>query len=160
MEFIVQAFQQDSPLVIDLSTAILQLSENGELQRIHDKWLTQNECSVQAKQVGESRLSLESFWGLFLICGISCFIALIVFFCRVYGQYNRYSGDMEQQDIEEAEPATTRPSRRILATNSFKDLIDFVDKKEVEIKEILRRKNSDLKSQLSQVSDGQYDSPP
>ncbi|XP_022885901.1 glutamate receptor 3.5-like isoform X2 [Olea europaea var. sylvestris] len=44
------AFQQDSPLVIDLSTAILQLSENGELQRIHDKWLTQNECSVQAKQ--------------------------------------------------------------------------------------------------------------
>ncbi|CAI9754449.1 unnamed protein product [Fraxinus pennsylvanica] len=154
------AFQRESPLVIDLSTAILQLSENGELQRIHDKWLMRNECSVQAKQVDESRLSLESFWGLFLICGIACFIALIVFFFRVYGQYNRYNGDIEQQDIEEAEPATTRPSRRILATTSFKDLIDFVDKKEVEVKEILRRKNSDLKRQPSQVSDGQNESLP
>ncbi|RYR78988.1 hypothetical protein Ahy_A01g003846 [Arachis hypogaea] len=32
----------DSPLAIDVSTAILKLSENGDLQRIHDKWLTRS----------------------------------------------------------------------------------------------------------------------
>ncbi|KAK2657656.1 hypothetical protein Ddye_010708 [Dipteronia dyeriana] len=41
----------DSPLAIDMSVAILQLSENGDLQRIHDKRLTRSACSSQgAKQ--------------------------------------------------------------------------------------------------------------
>ncbi|KAL1370655.1 hypothetical protein AAHE18_01G076600 [Arachis hypogaea] len=35
-------FLRDSPLAIDVSTAILKLSENGDLQRIHDKWLTRS----------------------------------------------------------------------------------------------------------------------
>ncbi|KAH1043846.1 hypothetical protein GYH30_025595 [Glycine max] len=36
-----QAFPRDSPLAIEMFTAILKLSENGDdLQRIHDKWLT------------------------------------------------------------------------------------------------------------------------
>ncbi|KAE8680966.1 hypothetical protein F3Y22_tig00111356pilonHSYRG00021 [Hibiscus syriacus] len=44
------AFQRDSPLAVDLSTAILRLSENGELQKIHDKWLINSECSIQINQ--------------------------------------------------------------------------------------------------------------
>jgi ionotropic glutamate receptor len=36
------AFPRDSPLAVDLSTAILQLSESGDLQRIHDKWMTKH----------------------------------------------------------------------------------------------------------------------
>nr|6R85_A Chain A, Glutamate receptor 3.3,Glutamate receptor 3.3 [Arabidopsis thaliana]6R85_B Chain B, Glutamate receptor 3.3,Glutamate receptor 3.3 [Arabidopsis thaliana]6R88_A Chain A, Glutamate receptor 3.3,Glutamate receptor 3.3 [Arabidopsis thaliana]6R88_B Chain B, Glutamate receptor 3.3,Glutamate receptor 3.3 [Arabidopsis thaliana]6R88_C Chain C, Glutamate receptor 3.3,Glutamate receptor 3.3 [Arabidopsis thaliana]6R88_D Chain D, Glutamate receptor 3.3,Glutamate receptor 3.3 [Arabidopsis thalian len=39
------AFPRDSPLAIDLSTAILELAENGDLQRIHDKWLMKNACT-------------------------------------------------------------------------------------------------------------------
>ncbi|KAL7250279.1 hypothetical protein ACSBR1_012309 [Camellia fascicularis] len=31
--------KRDSPLVVDLSTAILRLLENGDLQRIHDRWI-------------------------------------------------------------------------------------------------------------------------
>ncbi|KAI3465635.1 hypothetical protein Pfo_022298 [Paulownia fortunei] len=147
------AFQRDSPLAVDLSTSILELSENGELQRIHDKWLSQDACSVQTNPIDESRLSLKSFWGLFLVCGIACFVALIVFFWRVCWQYSRYSADGEQHNVEEAEPA--RPSRRTLCTPSFKDLIDFVDKKEAEIMEMLRRKSRDSKRHPSQVSDRQ-----
>ncbi|KAD7479147.1 hypothetical protein E3N88_02283 [Mikania micrantha] len=41
------AFPRDSPLATDMSTAILKLSENGELQRIHDKWLMRSACSSQ-----------------------------------------------------------------------------------------------------------------
>ncbi|CAK9183818.1 unnamed protein product [Ilex paraguariensis] len=152
------AFQRDSPLAVDLSTAILQLSENGDLQRIHDKWLSRKACSAQVNQVDDNRLSLKSFWGLFLICGIACFVSLVYFFYRVCMQYRRYSPDGEVQDVEE--PESARSSRRTNRNPSFKDLIVFVDKKEAEIKEILRRKSNDTKRQAGQSSDGQSSSPP
>ncbi|CAL5391257.1 unnamed protein product [Camellia sinensis] len=46
----------DSPLVVDLSTAILRLLENSELQRIHDRWILLNRCFAQANQVDENIL--------------------------------------------------------------------------------------------------------
>ncbi|XP_002524179.2 glutamate receptor 3.4 isoform X2 [Ricinus communis] len=153
------AFQRDSPLAIDLSTAILQLSENGDLQKIHNKWLTRTECSMQIGQVDADRLSLSSFWGLFLICGLACCIALTLFFCRVFGQFRRFSPEeVEEREVEEIEPA--RP-RRSLRSTSFKDLLDFVDKKEAEIKEMLKRKSSDNKRQASPspTTDEQASSP-
>ncbi|KAL3848974.1 hypothetical protein ACJIZ3_010856 [Penstemon smallii] len=146
------AFQRDSPLAIDLSTSILQLSENGELQRIYDKWLNQNACSKsnQTSPVFASRLSLSSFWGLFLICSVACSLALTVFFCRVCWLYSRYNAEVDEGDIEHAE--TPRPSKRSLrATKNFKV---FVDKKEDEIIEKIRSKSGDSKMQHYQVSDG------
>lgn len=103
---------------------------------------------------GGSRLSLKSFWGLFLICGIACFLALIFFFCRVCGQFRRFgSEDEESIETEEIGHDTSTSGRRPLRSTSFKDLIDFIDRKEAEIKEILKRKNSDNK-RPSQSSDG------
>ncbi|XP_009794414.1 glutamate receptor 3.4 isoform X1 [Nicotiana tabacum] len=151
------AFQRDSPLAVDLSTAILQLSENGELQRIHDKWLSNNGCSSQNNQVDDTRLSLKSFWGLYVICGAACAIALIVFFCRVYCQFLRYAPETEEPEI--SEPESARSSRRSLRSRSFKDLIEVFDKRETELKEILKRKNSDNKKQISHSSDMQPNSP-
>uniref|UniRef100_A0A2P2JPH6 Glutamate receptor n=1 Tax=Rhizophora mucronata TaxID=61149 RepID=A0A2P2JPH6_RHIMU len=152
------AFQRDSPLAVDLSTAILQLSENGDLQKIHDKWLTHNECSMGIGQVDESRLSLKSFWGLFLICGIACIIALIIFFCRVIFQYRRFNPDaVEEAEVEEIESARSRQS--LHTTRSFKDWIGFIDRKEAEIKEMLKRKSSSNKGQASPSTDGQAHSP-
>ncbi|PHU12202.1 Glutamate receptor 3.5 [Capsicum chinense] len=151
------AFQRDSPLSVDLSTAILQLSENGDLQRIHDKWLSNNGCSSQNNQADDTQLSLKSFWGLFLICAVACFLALVAFFCRVYCQFRRYDPEPEEQDI--SEPESVRPSRRSLGSLSFKDLIDFVDRRESEIKEILKRKSIDSKRHQGQSPDGQPSSP-
>ncbi|KAL0444114.1 UNVERIFIED_CONTAM: Glutamate receptor 3.4 [Sesamum latifolium] len=137
------AFQRDSPLAEDLSTAILQLSENGELQRIHNKWLTRVDCFAEANPIDENRLSLKSFWGLFLICGISCFSALAVFFCRVCKQYNRYSSGGEQRDVEEAEPA--RPTTCTYCSPSCRDLLKFVDKTEAEMKEMWTKSRESMR---------------
>lgn len=141
-----QVFQRDSPLALDLSTAIVQLSESGELQRLHEKWLSQRECSTNL--ASDNRLSLERFWGLFLICGIACFIALTVFFWRLCTQYYRYNTEGEQQNVEETESSSSG-WRASLASN-FKALIDFVDKKEAEIKEILRTKKGESERRTSQ----------
>ncbi|XP_071691873.1 glutamate receptor 3.5-like [Rutidosis leptorrhynchoides] len=137
------AFQRDSPLAVDLSTAILQLSENGDLQRLHDKWLSAASCSSsQTNDVQENSLSLNNFWGLFLICGIACLISLSIFFCRMLCQYLRFNpGEEEHHEIVEPDSAT-RSNRRPLRSISFKDLIDFYDKKEAEIKEMLKRNRS------------------
>ncbi|KAL6956390.1 hypothetical protein U1Q18_047604 [Sarracenia purpurea var. burkii] len=148
------AFQRDSPLAVDLSTAILQLSENGDLQRIHDKWLSLNGCFAKSNQVDATRLSLTSFWGLFLICGIASFLALTIFFCRVCLQYRRYNLEGEEQEVEDLEPSRRR---RTMSSTSFKN---FIDKKEAEIKEVLKRKSSgDSKRHASQSSDGHPSSP-
>ncbi|KAL5865164.1 hypothetical protein ACOSQ3_002678 [Xanthoceras sorbifolium] len=152
------AFQRDSPLAVDLSTAILQLSENGDLQKIHNKWLTYNGCSIQLGQdEGSGRLSLTSFWGLFLICGLACFIALTIFCFRICCQYRRFTPEGEE-NVEVEEIETTR-TRRPLRSTSLKDLIDFVDRREAEIKQILKQRNGDNKQQASRSSDGQASSP-
>ncbi|KAG8632218.1 hypothetical protein MANES_18G003400v8 [Manihot esculenta] len=80
------AFPRDSPLAIDMSTAILALSENGDLQRIHDKWLMHSGCSSDSTELESDRLQLKSFSGLFLICGLACFLALFIYFLQIIRQ--------------------------------------------------------------------------
>jgi len=86
-----QGFPRESPLSIDMSTAILKLSENGDLQRIHDKWLTRSACSSEGAKQGIDRLELKSFWGLFLLSGIACFIALLCYVARMAYRFSRHS---------------------------------------------------------------------
>lgn len=137
-----------------MSTAILQLSEKGELQKIHDKWLPKDDCAIQDNQIDDNRLSLKSFWGLFLICGVACFIALLLFSCRVCSQYRRYTPEARQQEI----PSTPEPGPS--NSCSLQGLIKFVDQKEAEIKEILKKKaTSESKPQLTQSSDVQESVP-
>lgn len=140
-----------------MSTAILQLSENGDLQKIHDKWLLKHDCSTQG-DVDSNELSLSSFWGLFLICGIACVLALIAFSIKVFCQYTKFSPPEPEHDEEEiSSPNRPKVKRLFRSTTSFRDLIYFVDKKEKEIKEILRQKSK--KRRRSMSSDGQSSSP-
>eukprot|EP00268_Persea_americana_P047357 TRINITY_DN4929_c2_g1_i1.p1 TRINITY_DN4929_c2_g1~~TRINITY_DN4929_c2_g1_i1.p1 ORF type:complete len:952 (-),score=187.96 TRINITY_DN4929_c2_g1_i1:109-2964(-) len=140
------AFQRDSPLAVDLSTAILSLSESRDLERIHNKWLSRKGCSTQANEVDVSRLSLESFWGLFLICGVASFLAFFIFFMRVMCQYCKYGAP---ENVERDE--SYRGSRRLLHATSFKEFVGFVDKKEAEVKS-MKRKPSDKQDDVSQSS--------
>ena len=121
-----------------MSTAILTLSENGDLQRIHDKWLNPGTCASQSTDgVGTDRLNLGSFWGLFLICGLACLVALVIFFLRIFCQYNRYSNQVEAQ-FPEPQQILNRPAR----LTTIKSLISFVDKKEEEVKNALKKRPS------------------
>ncbi|KAF9618767.1 hypothetical protein IFM89_002462 [Coptis chinensis] len=112
------AFPRDSPLAVDLSTAILTLSENGDLQRIHDKWLTRKACTKDT-EIASDRLHLRSFWGLFLICGVACFLALLVYFISTVKQFRRFSP-------VESEPSSHGSSR----SRRLQTFLSFVDDKE------------------------------
>jgi ionotropic glutamate receptor len=75
-----------------MSTAILKLSESGELQKIHDKWLARKACSIEEAKQDIDRLPLKSFWGLFLLCGSACVVALLLYLVQMVHQYMRLSG--------------------------------------------------------------------
>ncbi|KAH8508120.1 hypothetical protein H0E87_010306 [Populus deltoides] len=66
------AFPRDSPLAVDMSAAILKLSEGGELQRIHDKWLQRSACSSEA-----------------------CLLALLLYLIKILWKFSNYSEDTE-----------------------------------------------------------------
>jgi ionotropic glutamate receptor len=163
-----QAFQRDSPLAADLSTAILQLSESGQLQRIHDEWFTRPSCASDDSEVGATRLGLGSFWGLFLVVALICLFALLVFFIRICWQYSKYSNSEAAGEPSAADAAASvaaaaaaadaaerqrRPSR----LGSFKELMQFVDKKEEEVRRTMKRRSSEKDNQAAA---GSSDAPP
>ncbi|KAL8027330.1 hypothetical protein ABFS82_14G085700 [Erythranthe guttata] len=128
------AFPRDSPLAMDMSTAILALSENGELEKIHDKWLKTSDCG-QTSSKDSDQLQLKSFWGLFLMCGIACFLALLVYFCLMLRKFTRHFPQQSEND-----PSIKRGSKSI----RIKRFLSFVDEKEEELKNKLKRKHIDV----------------
>ncbi|XP_074379259.1 glutamate receptor 3.2-like [Apium graveolens] len=118
------AFPRDSPLAVDMSTALLTLSENGELQKIHDKWLKRKFCSLQNSEEDSDQLQLRSFWGLFLVCGVACFVALAIYFCltlRGFKHFSRHSLESYNGDQPSSSIRATTTSERIKRFLSYAD---------------------------------------
>ncbi|KAL0422193.1 UNVERIFIED_CONTAM: Glutamate receptor 3.2 [Sesamum latifolium] len=128
------AFPRDSPLAMDMSTAILTLSENGELQKIHDKWLNTRACGP-ASSVDSEQLNLKSFWGLFLICGIVCLIALLLYFCSIIQKFKQYFRQQPQPSLQS--------SSRSIRIQRF---LSFADEKEGESRSRSKRKHMESMS--------------
>ncbi|KAL5570002.1 hypothetical protein UlMin_026577 [Ulmus minor] len=73
-------FPKGSPLVQDVSRAILYVTEGDIMKKIENKWFgTQTNCIERLNtQVSSNSLGLESFWGLFLITALSSLFALLI----------------------------------------------------------------------------------
>lgn len=127
-------FQKGSLLTEDITNAILQLSGNGQLRRIHDKWLKlDGKCSPPSDD-SYYRLSLDGFWGLFVICGLTCFVTLVVFFTRLVYQYRRFAET--EQSFHNSNAGTPRELQTLppyTQAKSLKKLLSFVDRKEADI---------------------------
>ena len=113
-------------------------------------------------EVGATRLGLGSFWGLFLVCALICLLALLVFFIRVCWQYSKYSnseaaGEPSAADADAAAAAAdaAERQRRPSRLGSFKELIQFVDKKEEEVRRTMKRRSSEKDNQTAGSSDVQ-----
>ncbi|GKV30218.1 hypothetical protein SLEP1_g39057 [Rubroshorea leprosula] len=122
------AFPKDSPLAVDMSTAILKLSENGDLQRIHDKWLLRRACSSQGAKTEVDRLPLKSFWGLFVICALACLIALLLHFLKMVRQFSKHY------------PEEPQYSSRSSPTARLQTFFSFFDEKEDDVRSRSKRR--------------------
>ncbi|KAJ9702843.1 hypothetical protein PVL29_004542 [Vitis rotundifolia] len=74
------AFPIGSPLVPDVSRAILIVTESNEMVKIEKKWFREKtSCSDDnGSSLSSNNISLDSFWGLFLIAGVTSSLALII----------------------------------------------------------------------------------
>ncbi|CAI0434809.1 unnamed protein product [Linum tenue] len=136
------AFPRDSPLAVDISTAILELSENGDLQRIHDKWLAGSSCSSETSEIESDRLHLKSFIGLFLICGVACFVALVIYFVQVIRKLYRSEPN---EAIESGQGSSSR-------SRSIHRLLSIMDEKKDTSKKGRGSKRRKLETSLSDSS--------
>jgi ionotropic glutamate receptor len=75
-----QAFPKGSPLVPDVSRAVLNMTEGDKMKEIENDWFgKRSNCPDSSTSVTSNSLSLKSFWGLFLIAGVASLLALIIF---------------------------------------------------------------------------------
>ncbi|KAG8364026.1 hypothetical protein BUALT_Bualt19G0083400 [Buddleja alternifolia] len=123
------AFPKDFPLAMDMSTAILTLSENGELQRIRNKWLNTRTCG-QSSSEDPNQLQLKNFWGLFLVGGFACSIALLVYFSSIVHKFKQYIP-------QESEPSNRNGSKSL----RIQRFLSFVNEKEEASKNKWKRKH-------------------
>ncbi|XP_024024886.1 glutamate receptor 2.8 [Morus notabilis] len=73
-------FPKGSPLVADVSRAILTVTEEKIMKNIENKWFEkQTSCPDPNTQVSSNSLGLESFWGLFLIVGTASLSSLVAY---------------------------------------------------------------------------------
>ncbi|OMO89096.1 Ionotropic glutamate receptor [Corchorus olitorius] len=74
------AFPRGSPLVADVSRAILNVTQGEKMKQIEDAWFQKgSSCPDPNTLISSNNLGVESFWGLFLIAGVASISALIIF---------------------------------------------------------------------------------
>ncbi|XP_054813511.1 glutamate receptor 2.7-like [Prosopis cineraria] len=72
-------FPKGSPLVAEISRAILNVTQGYKMKAIENAWFKEKSCYGSDASVSSNSLGLESFWGLFLIVGVASGLALIFF---------------------------------------------------------------------------------
>ncbi|KAH7294358.1 hypothetical protein KP509_28G068100 [Ceratopteris richardii] len=83
------AFPKNSQLTSDMSEAILRMSENGELQKIHNLWFNSPEDKANDSHVNSSQLDFKPFSGLFMISGLVSLFCLLVHITRLLKEFIR-----------------------------------------------------------------------
>ncbi|KAL5853036.1 hypothetical protein ACOSQ3_008154 [Xanthoceras sorbifolium] len=118
------AFPLHSPLVPAVSRAILNVTESDKMKKIEDAYFKRHaSCPDQSTLASSDSLGLNSFWGLFLIAGITAILALIIFMAMfVYEHW---------QVLKKSDPRTSLWTRirvllrifisRDLSAHTFKD---------------------------------------
>ncbi|XP_057432782.1 glutamate receptor 2.7-like [Lotus japonicus] len=73
-------FPKGSPLVADISRAILNVTQGDKMKTIDNAWFKKSTCLDSTTEISSVySLGLESFWGLFLVAGIASLLALLIF---------------------------------------------------------------------------------
>ncbi|KAK0572337.1 hypothetical protein LWI29_030085 [Acer saccharum] len=125
-------FPLHSPLVPDVSRAILNVTESEKMKEIEDAYFKKHaSCPDSSTLVSSNSLGLNSFWGLFLIAGIAAILALIIFMAIFVYEHRNV--------LKKSDPRTSTWTRirvlsrifisRDLSSHTFKDKsgIDVTD---------------------------------
>ncbi|XP_057796661.1 glutamate receptor 3.7 [Salvia miltiorrhiza] len=134
------AFQKNSPLAVDVSTAILKLTESGQLEKINKKWFCKSGCpGEQGKKPEPNELHLNSFLVLYALTGIAAAAAFSVFLVRAVRQYIDYKRRQVQRDPSSLAISS---SSDFVFSRAIHNFLQFVDEKEEAIKRFFAQENA------------------
>lgn len=116
------------------------------MQQIQAKWLNSTACADSGAKVDSNRLSMDSFWGLYLITGSVSVIALVIFVSMLLYEYMRDPNVMDKDNSEMGDPSTGKSLKR-----AMKSFMVYIDQKEGSTSSPNRR--------VSEMSPNQSNSP-
>ncbi|XP_057833449.2 glutamate receptor 3.3 [Cryptomeria japonica] len=129
-------FPKGSPLVSDISKAILNLSESKDMQEIRKRWLhsSESKCSLESGGVESNKLSLKNFWGIFLLTGCVSFLTLVYYLCRLIYRFVH-----KNENSSHVNSVSTR----------LRKFANYADKKEISTPKRKRYKTASLPKETS-----------
>ncbi|KAL4182076.1 hypothetical protein AMTRI_Chr12g240690 [Amborella trichopoda] len=88
-------FQKNSPLLSDISKAVLEVTEDEKMKGMEMAWLGSRTVQpTSSTDVASNGLSLDCFWGLFLLVSTTSIAALIIFFIQICKEdHNNETGE-------------------------------------------------------------------
>lgn len=98
-----QVFQKGSPMTKDFSEAILTLAENGKLKALEEEWLTPSkECPSNSTSPETESLTIDKFWGLYIICAATSTICLVLALLKknYLHNHNQYNHEEEEAQLQ------------------------------------------------------------
>ncbi|KAM3267799.1 hypothetical protein P3S67_031784 [Capsicum chacoense] len=85
------SFPKGSPLVADVSRAIVELTENGKILEMEQNWLrNEPSCAGPDDSMNSITISLQSFKGLFAITGGVTAVCLLIFIASYFYKYRDF----------------------------------------------------------------------
>ncbi|XP_049349030.1 glutamate receptor 2.9-like [Solanum verrucosum] len=83
-------FPKGSPLAVDISEAVLKLSQNGVINQLEEQMLISTNCSSSSAEEQVSGLGQELFSGPLLISGVICGIVFFISIARLFRKHWLY----------------------------------------------------------------------
>ncbi|XP_016568779.2 glutamate receptor 2.4 isoform X2 [Capsicum annuum] len=118
-------FPKGSPLVVDISEAVLKVTQSGEINQLEEQMLISSNCSSPSAEEQGPGLGPELFSGPLLISGVICGIVLLISIARFVRKYWLYISSIIANNAKPAlrwaSLVLTRCYTRIVRPRSVKD---------------------------------------
>ncbi|XP_055835599.1 glutamate receptor 2.9-like [Solanum dulcamara] len=139
-------FPKGSPLAVDISEAVLKVSQSGEINQLEEKMLISSNCSSSSAEEKDPGLGPELFSGPLLISGVICGIVLLISIARLVRKHWLYLSSIIANNanivLRWSSLVLTQCYTRIVGPRSVKDCNTVIEQRpniqqNVEITEVL-----------------------
>lgn len=128
-----QVFPKVSPLAVDISEAVLKVSQSGEINQLEQQMLISLNCSSSSAEEQNPGLGPELFSGPLLISGVICGIVLLISIARLVRKHWLYLSSIiaNSANIVLGWPSLvlTQCYARIVGSRSVKDCNTVIEQR-------------------------------
>ncbi|KAK6792761.1 hypothetical protein RDI58_011842 [Solanum bulbocastanum] len=126
-------FPKGSPLAVDISEAVLKVSQSGEINQLEEQMLISSNCSSSSAVENDPGLGPELFSGPLLISGVICGIVFLISITRLVRKHWLYLSSIIANSanvvLRWASLVLTQCYTRIVGSRSVKDSNNVIEQR-------------------------------